>query len=273
MTSQLDSSYLISPPIYARATGSDDYISALAKGTYFGDMQMSGWSDLSRQPGQPEPKNTQIPTPPGTYEFSKPIEIPPSKAPSHSPVYDLYGSSVVAVNPLLTTSKFPAPLPSSTPAFDPVALGLPVPPPKVAGSKNVTGLYSSSGFDMMGVLARVASRVNPQIQIGPVDLSCSFLVVDAKKFDMPIVYASETFSKLTGYPNEEIGTFSPLIRKHLTDSCRSWSKLSLLAVSYWRRRARGTTSLHRLRSRSSYEDSHSTRSRKSIFAHQLSQGW
>ena len=65
----------------------------------------------------------------------------------------------------------------------------------------------------MGVLARVASRVNPQIQIGPVDLSCSFLVVDAKKFDMPIVYASETFSKLTGYPNAEIGEFSPFVSK------------------------------------------------------------
>lgn len=92
-------------------------------------------------------------------------------------------------------------LQSATP-FDPAALGLPVPPPS-GQSTNFAGLYSSSGFDMLSVLARVASRPNPQINIGPVDTGCSFLVVDAKRFDMPIVYASSTFSRLTGYTNEE----------------------------------------------------------------------
>ncbi|CAG8595707.1 7468_t:CDS:10 [Funneliformis mosseae] len=85
-----------------------------------------------------------------------------------------------------------------------------IPPPPVTATTvagvttNFPGLYSSTGFDMLGVLARVASRPNPQINIGPVDMSCSFLVVDARKYDFPIVYASHTFEKLTGYSNSEI---------------------------------------------------------------------
>jgi PAS domain-containing protein len=66
------------------------------------------------------------------------------------------------------------------------------------------GLYSTSGFDMLGVLARVASRPNPKIVLGPVDLTCSFTVVDIKRYDHPIVYASPTFHRLTGYEQHEI---------------------------------------------------------------------
>ncbi|CAG8590291.1 11912_t:CDS:10 [Acaulospora morrowiae] len=66
------------------------------------------------------------------------------------------------------------------------------------------GLYSSTGFDIIGVLARVDARRKRQITIGPVDMSCSFLVVDARKFDFPIVYASHTFERLTGYSYSEI---------------------------------------------------------------------
>lgn len=130
---------------------------------------------------------------------------PKPSPPLNYPVYDLYGSSVVSVAPS-SYIKFPRPSPTSTgslilsPAsnFDPAALGLPLPPPKESGSKNVAGLYSASGFDLLGVLARVVMRPKPQISIGPVDSSCSFTVVDARRYDMPIVYASETFSKLTG---------------------------------------------------------------------------
>lgn len=65
-------------------------------------------------------------------------------------------------------------------------------------------VYSSSGIDLIGILSKVINRPCPAIQIGPVDLSCAFLVVDARKFDFPIVYASESFEKLTGYSNREI---------------------------------------------------------------------
>ncbi|RKP40006.1 PAS domain-containing protein [Dimargaris cristalligena] len=66
------------------------------------------------------------------------------------------------------------------------------------------GLYSSTGFDMLTILAKVVNRSNAQINIGPVDMSCAFLVVDARKFDFPIVYASYSFEVLTGYKGSEI---------------------------------------------------------------------
>ncbi|CDZ96450.1 white collar 1 protein [Phaffia rhodozyma] len=70
--------------------------------------------------------------------------------------------------------------------------------------KNMPGLYSSSGFDVLGVLSKVVSRPNPRTVLGPVDFSCSFLVVDVLKYDCPIVYSSPTFAALTGYENKEI---------------------------------------------------------------------
>lgn len=124
-----------------------------------------------------------------------------------SAVYDLYGSSVISLQPTFDALKLaprrdPArysgvPSEPSDP-FDPAALGLPLPPAPGSGEKNYRGLYSTSGLDMIGILARVAARPNPEIEVGPVDLGCSFLVTDARKFDHPIVYASDTFSRLTG---------------------------------------------------------------------------
>ncbi|QIX00977.1 hypothetical protein AMS68_006494 [Peltaster fructicola] len=64
--------------------------------------------------------------------------------------------------------------------------------------------YSSTGFDMLGVLMRVATRPNPEINIGSVDLSCAFVVCDAEKDDFPIVYCSENFERLTGYTKHMI---------------------------------------------------------------------
>ncbi|KAF2096540.1 hypothetical protein NA57DRAFT_24211, partial [Rhizodiscina lignyota] len=64
--------------------------------------------------------------------------------------------------------------------------------------------YSSTGFDMLNVLMRVATRPNPEINIGSVDLSCAFVVTDAEKDDNPIVYCSENFERLTGYTKHMI---------------------------------------------------------------------
>jgi hypothetical protein len=113
--------------------------------------------------------------------------------------------------------------PMGTPStFDPAALSLPVPPP-AGTTTNFAGLYSSSGFDMLSVLARVAARPNPTIQIGPVDTSCAFLVVDARKWDMPIVFASGTFETMTGYSSGEISAFPRRLRSSAprTDVCFS----------------------------------------------------
>ncbi|KAF2214354.1 hypothetical protein CERZMDRAFT_110684 [Cercospora zeae-maydis SCOH1-5] len=89
--------------------------------------------------------------------------------------------------------------------------------------------YSSTGFDMLGVLMRVANRPNPEINIGSVDLSCAFVVCDAEKDDFPIVYCSENFERLTGYTKHMIlgrncrflqspdGNVAPGIRRKYVD--------------------------------------------------------
>ncbi|KAI9008979.1 white collar one B [Phycomyces nitens] len=105
------------------------------------------------------------------------------------------------VPPTLATGPIPTPGP------------LPLPLPEATGPTNsadiaarYSAMYASTGFDMLSILARVANRPNPQINLGPVDLSCSFVVVDAHQYDAPIVYASPTFEKLTGYaPSEVVG--------------------------------------------------------------------
>lgn len=51
---------------------------------------------------------------------------------------------------------------------------------------------------------RVAGRPKPEINIGPVDLSCAFVVCDISLPDMPIVYCSDVFERLTAYTKYEI---------------------------------------------------------------------
>ena len=65
-------------------------------------------------------------------------------------------------------------------------------------------IYSASGFDVLSIMARVATRPNPTLKLGPVDLSCSFLIVDVRRYDSPIVYASPGFITLTGYAGHEL---------------------------------------------------------------------
>ena len=65
-------------------------------------------------------------------------------------------------------------------------------------------LYSASGFDVLSVLSRVVSRANPQINLGPVDLTTSFCVSDPRRYDHPVIYCSPSFCTLTGYTEGEI---------------------------------------------------------------------
>ncbi|WVF71320.1 hypothetical protein IAT40_006123 [Kwoniella sp. CBS 6097] len=95
-----------------------------------------------------------------------------------------------------SSSTAPYAPPSNTQSL----LAGPMPPSLADGP----GLYSTTGFDMVGVLARVAARRDPSTVLGPVDLSCSFLVVDIRRYDSPIVYASPSFSTLTGYDLPQI---------------------------------------------------------------------
>ncbi|KAL4864990.1 hypothetical protein BDV12DRAFT_175408 [Aspergillus spectabilis] len=71
-------------------------------------------------------------------------------------------------------------------------------------SSPYANIYSSSGFDMMGILAQVVSRPDPKINIGPVDLSCAFVLCDLSLDDHPIVYVSDAFERLTGYTEKDI---------------------------------------------------------------------
>ena len=65
-------------------------------------------------------------------------------------------------------------------------------------------VYSASGFDLLSILSRVATRPNPRVVLGPVDLTCSFVIVDLRRYDHPIVYCSPSFCTLTGYSEEEV---------------------------------------------------------------------
>jgi len=65
-------------------------------------------------------------------------------------------------------------------------------------------IYSASGFDVLSIMARVATRPNPTLKLGPVDLSCSFVIVDVRRYDSPVVYASPGFIALTGYAEHEV---------------------------------------------------------------------
>lgn len=65
-------------------------------------------------------------------------------------------------------------------------------------------VYSKSGFDMLRALWYVATRKNPEIHLGAVDMSCAFVVCDVSLNDCPIIYVSDNFQNLTGYSRHEI---------------------------------------------------------------------
>ena len=65
-------------------------------------------------------------------------------------------------------------------------------------------IYSKSGFDMLKALWLVATRNDPKIHLGAVDMSCAFVVCDVTMNDCPIVYVSDNFQNLTGYSRHDI---------------------------------------------------------------------
>lgn len=81
---------------------------------------------------------------------------------------------------------------------------LPPPPPSLTTGIIQPVYYSATGFDILSILARVFSRPYPRVNLGPVDLTCSFVVVDVRRHDSPIVYCSPSFCKLTGYEEREV---------------------------------------------------------------------
>jgi PAS domain S-box-containing protein len=59
-------------------------------------------------------------------------------------------------------------------------------------------------MDLTSSQYRIASRPNPEIDIGAVDMSCAFILCDIAADDDPIIYVSEAFERLTGYDKYEI---------------------------------------------------------------------
>jgi len=66
------------------------------------------------------------------------------------------------------------------------------------------GLYCPSDHDIMGILFQLMQRPSPQVDLGPVDMSCALILCDLKQKDQPIVYASDAFLLMTGYSRAEI---------------------------------------------------------------------
>jgi PAS domain S-box-containing protein len=117
-------------------------------------------------------------------------------------------TSPVKPNPLpVSTSRDSSySIPPTTAAVTPTSqetetLHVPKAEPKPNQYKNI---YSQSGFDMLGALMKVASRQNPEINIGKVDMSCAFVVCDISQADCPIIYVSDIFERLTGYNKHEV---------------------------------------------------------------------
>src|SRR6478735_7591513 len=64
--------------------------------------------------------------------------------------------------------------------------------------------YLTSGFDVAKALWLVTTRKDPQIDLGPVDLSSAFVICDVDMDDCPIVHVSDNFQRLTGYSRHEV---------------------------------------------------------------------
>lgn len=112
-----------------------------------------------------------------------------------------YTSPVIANMPVIPPQESPYNLPAPPPT---VSGPEPEPVVKVEKKPNYDGIYSSSGFDMLGALMKVATRKNSEIVLGKVDLSCAFVVCDVTMYDCPIIYVSDIFERLTGYSKHEI---------------------------------------------------------------------
>lgn len=137
--------------------------------------------------------STVQPTP--TLALSKPTPMSSSTTP--------VASAIAVAAPVPASASTPAP---ATP------LEAPTPGERAAGSPGVVGpqpdkkrdVYSKTGFDMIRALWYVATRPNPQVRLGAVDMSCAFVVCDVTLNDCPIVYVSDNFQNLTGYSRHEI---------------------------------------------------------------------
>jgi len=148
--------------------------------------------DSTAQPEQTQSENLNV-GPPAQQAQQQPTPSTLSREVSATSISPPRGSSLST--PQTTISGGNPPSSTTTPAAGPQT---PRPDPK---EKNV---YSKSGFDMLRALWYVATRKNPEIHLGAVDMSCAFVVCDVSLNDCPIIYVSDNFQNLTGYSRHEI---------------------------------------------------------------------
>ncbi|KAJ6557766.1 hypothetical protein B0H19DRAFT_1148539 [Mycena capillaripes] len=167
------------PPTLARGGGAEALHPAQAA-QWFAN---SGFDHGTQYP-QYTPSFTSYPAVQDAYESLETLydAFPPAHAHPHNPF-----------------TSYSHPHPHSLNASPP-----PHTPSPVTGPPAHLPVYSQSGFDIVSLLGRVQSRVNPHIQLGPVDFTTSFIVVDVRRHDDPVVYCSPSFCALTGYAEREV---------------------------------------------------------------------
>lgn len=163
-------------------------------------------NDFMMPTGLPEPLSARddndgmLPTMPGLGISDSPVVESPRRLSAgqatpvyHSPITNKVSSAVPEEAPFSQPNSA-----TTRPPTEAEAAVKPEPRP------NYSGIYSASGFDMLGALMKVATRKKPEIEIGKVDLSCAFVVCDLSISDCPIIYVSEIFERLTGYTKHEV---------------------------------------------------------------------
>ncbi|KAF4953950.1 hypothetical protein FGADI_5599 [Fusarium gaditjirri] len=138
------------------------------------------------------------------FGFQELEDFAPSDCSSHSQ------SDLKTVDPAMTQDN-EIDQPSTDDASSPKVLQTSIdckanPPPTTPPDLKTTrskSIYSKSGFDAIKALSLVATRKNPQLDLGAIDLSCSFVVCDTTLEDCPMVYVSDNFQSLTGYSRHE----------------------------------------------------------------------
>ncbi|KAI1803552.1 PAS domain-containing protein [Daldinia bambusicola] len=126
-------------------------------------------------------------------------EFQPSISPQ--PVSQVQSQTLVS-----STSSYESPIPTTTETTPESAAPSQPSIPAVMNPQRPKEktIYSKSGFDMLRALWLVATRKNPQVNLGAVDMSCAFVVCDVTMNDCPIIYVSDNFQNLTGYSQHEI---------------------------------------------------------------------
>nr|QWY02562.1 white collar 1 [Ophiocordyceps xuefengensis] len=153
------------------------------------DMMNMPASQFSSMGSTPNPPANSLNLDPNIGSFNRSMQPSLSRhvSSSGSFISPHHGSASTSAAPASAASE------STTPTTAPT--------PREPKEKTI---YSKSGFDMLKALWLVATRKDPKIHLGAVDMSCAFVVCDVTMNDCPIIYVSDNFQNLTGYNRHEI---------------------------------------------------------------------